>query len=81
MEGVMLTSHDRQLRTLLLSVMPGGPSDLTEFAAHSALNELICNWSAALGNGHTLPQLLTDIDAVIEILSQFRAKCLSAERL
>lgn len=73
----MVQEADQKLRGILSSLMPGGPAELSEFAAHSALNELICNWSAALCQGYALPQLTADVDSVIEILSQFKAKCLN----
>lgn len=74
----MAVQTPEQLRAVVASIMPGGPADLCEIAAQRALNELICNWSAALGNGYTLPHLAQDVDSVIEILGQFKEKCLKS---
>lgn len=77
----MASQTPDQLRQIVTSIMPGGPADLCEIAAQRALNELICNWTAALGNGYDLPHLSQDVDSLIEILRQFKTKCLKSELL
>lgn len=77
----MARHTSEQLRSVAASLMPGGPADLCEIAAQRALNELICNWSAALGNGYNLPHLAQDVESVIEILRQFKTKCVASEGL
>ena len=74
----MAAQTPEQLRAVVASIMPGGPADLCEIAAQRALNELICNWSVALGNGYALPHLAQDVDSVIEILGQFKEKYLKS---
>lgn len=72
---------DQHLRAILASVMPGGPSDLCEFAAHHSINELICNQSKALNQGYQIDTLVKGVASVVEIFEHFKAQCAIPTRL
>jgi hypothetical protein len=47
-------------------------TDLASFASEDAIETLLENWKAALGEGVGLQGLVTDIDGVIEHMQDFR---------
>lgn len=56
-------------------------SSLFGYAAEAALQVLSQNWEAAAAAGESLPELIGDIDKVVELLKGFKAEAvLIAER-
>ena len=63
------------LDQVLNTVIDPTPSELAEYAARAAINELIPNWKQALAEGSQVQDLVGDLDTVIAKLVAFKALC------